>query len=556
MNTATVPLRRPFFRGATRLRIGLVGLPGSGTRTVFRDVESTCTRSAAAGCDVDVGFDQARITRLADPASLRPDEVDVIVQVVDATALERHLELTLRLLALGRPLVLALNRMDEARRKGLHIGGSALARRLGLPVVPTIAHMGYGIRELFCAAADAAREPPPGPSALAAKQLAEAATRPGGVRERHDWRYWLDELFLSRRWGLLGSAAVFAAVLYVVFDLSVRIDALTSAKLIESLAAWQPQSTAGVVARAVADGLAGLVAIVVPYMLPLVLLLVVLEHTGIMARIAFAVDGAFHRLGLHGNVALPLLLGLGCNVPALSALGTTTRGAQRTTASLLITFVPCSARSAIILALAGKYLGVWGVFVVFAAAAVVIVITGHVLRRCYASQSAGHIPEIPPYAAPRWRAVLGETWLRTRDILTIVTPLLVCGSVLLALLAHWGADRWINLALTPVTQWWLGLPAALGVPLLFGILRKELSLAMVYSALGGFALEAYLSPAQMLTFLVFLTLYVPCISTFAVMLRTIGRRLALTSVAVSVGVALVVAGALRFALHAAQALGA
>ncbi len=548
MKTATVPLRQPLLRGDKRLKIALVGLPGAGASAVFRAVESTGRTGAREECDLDIGFDQASVA--FQPTAL--DRADVIVQVLDATRLEMHFPYTLQLARLGRPLVLALNRMDEARRNGLHIAAKALARRLGVPVVPTVATMGYGIRQLFGAAAGAARQA----SALvdptlSPTYLAEFARRPAGVRERHDWRYWLDEMFLSPRWGLFGSLAVFAAVLWVVFDVSVRIDALTSAQLVEWVSGWQPETTFGIIGRAVADGLVGLVAIVVPYMVPLVLLLVLLEQTGIMARIAFAADRFFHRLGLHGGVALPLLLGLGCNVPALSAVSANTKGGERTTASLLITFVPCSARSAIILALAGKYLGAGGVLAVFAVAGVVIAVIGHVLRQRYAAESVGQILEIPAYAAPRWRELALETWLRTRDILTIVTPLLIGGSVMLGLLSYWGGERWINLVLAPVTTWWLGLPMVLGVPLLFGILRKELSLAMIYTALGGFALENYLTSAQIFTFLVFLTLYVPCISTFAVMLKTVGRRQALASVATSVGVALAVSGAVRFALQAA-----
>jgi ferrous iron transport protein B len=656
VKTATVALRRPFFRGEKRLRIALVGLPAAGKRAIFRAVEATCVRPgrAAGGayeeCDVDIGFDEARVVRLPSLRSLHdPDQAsraalqyllsdaerpDVIVQVLDATALERHLELTLELLQLGRPLVLAMNRMDEARNKGLHIGTKVLARRLGVPVVPTVGTMGYGIRELFAAVADAARRsvsPLPlapssrlrerlaplvallsdgvGASALTpglelprlllatriaegdraflglpeiaplraelkqmlglplpdelhadrhhlAAILAETATRPAGVRERRDWRYWLDELFLSPRLGLVGSFAVFAAVLYIVFDVSVQLDALTSARLVQWVSAWQPVTVTEIVGRAVADGLVGLVGIVVPYMVPLVLLLIVLEQTGIMARIAFAVDRVFHRLGLHGGVALPLLLGLGCNVPALSAVGATTKGAERTTASLLITFVPCSARSAIILALAGKYLGVWGVMGVFAVAAAVIALTGQLLRRRYAAATVGQIQEIPPYALPRLRPLLLETWMRTKEMLTIVMPLLVGGSVVLALLTYWGADRIINTALLPVTSWWLGLPMVLGVPLLFGVLRKELSLVMIYQALGGFDVDAYLNSTQIFTFLVFLTLYVPCVATFAVMMKTVGRTQALGLVSISVGVALAVSGLVRFALRLMQTLAA
>lgn len=673
VQTTAVPLHHPLFRGERRLRIALAGLPGGGKSTLFRAVASTAVSSGAlAGtgrtydeCAVQIGLDQASVISLPSVRSLRdpePDDratlkyllwgderplvsahetrgppapfspPDVIVQVIDATALERHLELTLELLQLGRPLVIALNKMDEARAKGLHIGSGVLARRLGVRVVTTIAVMGHGLSELFAATLEAARQGvcplplQPGPHlrdvldrfahALRAPEirgafrvplhflaariaegdryfvdelrqhfpgdlakiarlrsaadselprplreelhadrhhgaaiLAETAMRPGGIRERRNWRFWLDEVFLSPRWGLIGSAAVFGAVLFVVFDVSAWLDSITSARLATWAAAWQPETTQGVVGRAVIDGLIGLVGIVVPYMLPLVLLLIALEQAGIMARIAFAVDRGFHRLGLHGGVAVPFLLGLGCNVPALSAIGAGTSGRERVVGSLLVTFVPCSARSAIILALGGKYLGATGVLAIFALAMLVIAALGQVLRRRHGQGSPGQVQEIPPYALPRWRPLARETWVRTRDIFTIVTPLLVGGSVVLALLAHIGADRAINTLLTPLTHWWLGLPVALGVPLVFGILRKELSLLMVFQALGTAEIDRYLDAAQLLVFLLFLTFYLPCISTFAVMLRTIGRRDAMFSVSLSLGVAILVGGIARLVLE-------
>ncbi|HZQ74867.1 MAG TPA: nucleoside recognition domain-containing protein [Burkholderiales bacterium] len=543
MSTASVPLRRPLFRGGRRLRIALLGLPGAGTSTIFRAVQG----AAAGEADIDIGFDQARVVEL--PATGDLSGADVVIQVLDATNLGRDLALTLELLARGRPLVLAMNKMDAAREKGMHVGTRSLAERLGVPVVPTSGAMGYGIRELFSAAADAARtfsthalQP------LSAENLAEIAVRPGGVRERHDWRYWLDEVFLSPRWGLFGSALVFAAVLFVVFGVSAWIDGLTTARLAEALSAWQPATLGGVLLRAVADGLVGLVGIVVPYMIPLVLLLIVLEQAGIMARIAFALDRIFHRLGLHGDVALPLLLGLGCNVPALASLGRLSRGPERTIASMLVAFVPCSARSAIVLALAGKYLGAWGVLAVLGAAALVIALLGTLLRRGMGQGMPGHIQEIPRYALLRPKLLLSETWARTKDVLTIVTPLLVAGSVVLALLSYGGAERAINAALSPLTAGLLGLPVALGVPLLFGVLRKELSLVMIYQALGSFDVSAHMDARQILVFLVFLTLYVPCLSTFAVMTRTIGARHAAYSVCLSIGIALAAAVAVRVGL--------
>lgn len=383
--------------------------------------------------------------------------------------------------------------------------------------------------------------------------LYEAATRPGDEGGQPRWQRWADDLFLHPRWGFAGTLGVFALVLFFVFEVSAYLDRLTVARLIAWAEPWQPASLAGIVARAVFDGFIGLAGIVIPYMIPLVLLLVWLEESGVMHRVAFVVDRGFHRLGLHGGIALPFLLGLGCNVPALAATAAVTRGRDRTVASLLITFLPCSARSAIILAVGGKYLGGLGVFALFLLAPVVVSLVGKFLKRRYPETTPGMIQDIPAYAVPTARALIANTWARSRDIVTIVLPLLVAGSVLLALLGHVGADAWVDRALTPVTVWWLGLPAALGVPLLFGVLRKELSLLMVFQALGTQELRGVLDPVQIATFLAFLTFYVPCVSTFAMMWRLLGRRDALYSVGLSVGVALLVAAAVRWPLEAVAA---
>jgi ferrous iron transport protein B len=195
-----------------------------------------------------------------------------------------------------------------------------------------------------------------------------------------------------------------------------------------------------------------------------------------------------------------------------------------------------------------------GVFGIFMLNLLIIAILGHLLTRRYPAITPGQIQEIPPYAIPQWRSLLASTWGRSRDILTIVTPLLVGGSVILALLHHMGGDVWINTILSPITYWILGLPVALGVPILFGVLRKELSLLMVYQALGTFEIDRFLDWVQISTFLVFLTFYIPCVSTFAIMLRVIGRREALFSVLLSIGVAVLIGMGVRLLLQAVNLL--
>ena len=560
---------------------------------------------------------------------------DVLIHLMDASTLGRHLELTLELIELGLPMVIGLNMMDEARRKGVAIDIESLESELGVPVVPMTAIKGLGISTLFEQAVAAVRNracPIPQPAgehitawssqlyeALDTPELHDAFRVPRTflmmqlmqsdhyfsselkchfptlanafelIRKKADddlprtladevaadrhhraanlfsssaqvshrsktitWEDRLDAIFLHPRWGLVGSLTVFAMILFMVFEVSTGLDAITAAQLTGMAEQWVPESTGGVIGHAVIDGLIGLIGIVIPYMLPLVLMLVALEESGVMQRIAFVVDRFFHHIGLHGKVAVPFLLGLGCNVPAIAATKSVVSGRDRVVASLLITFVPCSARSAIILALGGKYLGGIGIFSIFMLNLVIIAILGKLLTRRYPEISPGLIQEIPAYAIPKFQPILHATWNRTRDILTIVTPLLVGGSIVLALLHHFGADMWINQLLAPVTVWALGLPVVLGVPILFGVLRKELSLVMIYQALGTFEVGNVLDWVQISTFLVFLMFYVPCVSTFAVMLKVIGRKEALFSIALSIGVALLCAFVIRMLLEGSR----
>ena len=681
---STIPLHGPLLRGNKAPRVALIGRVGGGKARLFDSVASPNVRESqlpgnqgrVTDCLVDVGLDQIRLFNFpsinflhhpedgddslfrqllwgakatppnaldsfdalaAQPSATECDQEittsafaapDVLLLVMDAAHLQRDLELCFELSLLGRPMLIALNRVDSAQKRGISIHAALLSQKLGLPVIPTMAHMGKGLAPLFEAAVKLARKkscplpqlPSPHierslaalkklrspdieaffnvPRAFLLSQLAqdndyfmkamknrfpkvvekisrarnlanaqlprplaeeihadrhhrtavlyEAITSANPHGLRGGWRHALDRFFLHPRWGLLGSLVVFAFVLFIVFKMSAVIDHWTAGQLAQWAAQWQPNSFAGLVGQAIAEGLIGLVGIVVPYMLPLVLLLVTLEETGIMHRIAFTVDRGFHYIGLHGQVAIPFLMGLGCNVPAISAAASVGSRRERVVSAILLTFVPCSARSAILLAVGGKYLGGLGVFAIFMLTLITIAVLGRLLARYFKDNTPGLIQTIPPYALPSWSRIWQKTRERTEDIVIIVTPLLILGSIFLVVLEYFGADAFINTLLTPITSWWLGLPIVLGIPILFGILRKELSLLMIYQALGTQEIFPLLDRTQIATFLVFLIFYLPCLSTFAVMVKNIGRKAAVFSAFVSLACALIMAGLVRF----------
>ena len=199
MQKTSIPIPSTLFRGKRSLRIALVGLPNCGKTTLFKAVSSTAVQSGEltgthkvyGECRIQIGLDEANLIDLPSIHSLlhqrgddritlqyllwgdQPPPItaheageppapfsppDVIIQVIDTTALDRHLELTLELSQLGRPVVLALNMIDQAQQKGLHINHQYLSEQLGMAVVPTNAVMGQGISELFTTAVQAVRE--------------------------------------------------------------------------------------------------------------------------------------------------------------------------------------------------------------------------------------------------------------------------------------------------------------------------------------------------------------------------------------------------------------
>jgi ferrous iron transport protein B len=203
----------------------------------------------------------------------------------------------------------------------------------------------------------------------------------------------------------------------------------------------------------------------------------------------------------------------------------------------------------VIFGLVAAYMGPWWALFIYLLNLVVVVLLGNILARKMKGAPPGLILEIPELQVPSLTTLVAKTWLTLKEFITIAWPLLVVSSVVLGLLewAH-SADA-VNALLSPLTVTVLGLPAAVGMTLIFGILRKELTLVMLVQALGTAQLNMVLTDGQMLTFTLFVVFYVPCVATIAVMGKELGWRdtSLITAFSLVVAVAVAVAGRVGYA---------
>ncbi|GAB4373667.1 MAG: ferrous iron transport protein B [Calditrichia bacterium] len=614
------------------MKIALIGQPNSGKSTLFNSVAGYKSVTAnLPGTTVTYTESKVRIngqvfeiddfpgTYSLSATNEAEAEVrkyllvknyDLIINVVDASQLGRSLPLTIELLELGIPLIMALNMIDEAHRKGLEINVEKLSDILQIPVLTTIASKNIGVQELFRKAKEviksnnkpAARSIPaqkdveevieelesylnqnlPSPQMyptrfLAIKlledddyffnslkelngknitgkvrELQQKLVRLRGkpqdtvmVLERHtmamniyeqvvkvgapqwDWRDRLDDIIMHKFAGYLILTGVLILFFYGVFELGAILENYLLSGF-EQLNALLPQffaedSFVFHFVRSVIWGISGGLAIVLPYLVPFLIGLTLLEDVGYLPRVAFLMDTFMHRIGLHGTSIIPAVLGYGCNVPAVMATRILPAKRDKIIAAVISSMVPCSARSIVIFGLVAYYLGPMWAFLIYVFNIFIIALSGKVLSMLMPEVSPGMILEIPPYRLPSVKVVKRKTWFRIKEFITVAWPILILGSVVLGLLEFFHLDRIINQRLSPITAF-LGLPAVVGTTLIFGVLRKELSLIMLTQALGTTDVISVLSANQILTFTVFITFYIPCVATMAVLSRELDKK--------------------------------
>ena len=543
------------------------------------------------------------------------DQVDTVIVVCDAAHLGRSLVLAAHVRELTVPVVVALTMTDVAARRGVTVDDAALGARLGVDVV-RIDPRRRDVRALAQAVADALDEPAVHPLALAAATVgrcragcppdctactptaigevaasldpeddlahAEAVfawvtttTDESTTRTHEDHRSWSDRI---DRWvtaPLLGPL-IFLGVMWAVFALTTTVaaplqdalDAFFSGPVTNAATAILGAVGLGgsLIEGFIVDGLiagVGMLLTFIPLMAIMFALLALLEDSGYMARAAVVTDRLMARLGLPGRAFLPLVVGFGCNVPAISAVRVLPDARHRLLTALLVPFTSCSARLTVYVMVAATFFPAHAGTVVFAMylTSILLVILGGLLLRSTLIRTMGSDPlmlDLPPYQRPALRLLGAATWMRLRGFLQTASGIIVATvAVVWALgiipapgtswalgevpvadsLYAWLADQVSVLFLpTGFAEW-----HAIGA-LMVGFVAKEAvisSWAQTYPAGTDLSSGVYADfvassgghpQAAAAAFLVFLLAYTPCVATLATQRRQIGGRWTATGV--------------------------
>ena len=539
------------------------------------------------------------------------DEADVIVAVLDAGRLERNLYLTLQIAEYQKPMIVVLNMMDEAEKAGIHVDTEQLSTILGVEVIPTVATQGKNTGSIIPAVINAARVPEvkvlydhhieaaiktlrtvhaltwiraihalQGHSddpdlREAASALSEEIERMHRMKvsqiiagNRHHCAEHIaqevlqfrspergadiDRLLTSRIPGIPLLAAILIGILLTVFIIGSWLEEgivtlITRFVMEPFLAAGLPPLAEQVGVSLILAIQAGF-GIAFPFIFTFYLFIALLEDSGYLTRAAFLADRTLHRFGMHGTGIIPLVLGFGCNVPAIMSIKLLRTKRERLIASFLVTLVPCSARTVIIAGLVAAFIGLAAAMSVYFLVIAIVLATGLLLSRVTPGDQYGMILEMSPLRWPTMKNVLLKSWMRIREFLLVAMPLLIIASIILGLFQYLGFMAAFEAFIAPFSETVLGLPAYATTALIFGILRKEMALETLIILAGTADLGSVLSMAQIYIFAVVSVLFIPCIATIAVLRKEVGTRMAIVIAAYTLALGILAGAVLNLLL--------
>jgi ferrous iron transport protein B len=554
-------------------KIALLGMPNTGKSTLFNRITGGAARVGNwPGITVELltgkillGGDMVEIIDLPgiyDIHGFSEDEQvvrhflhdnvpDLAVVVLNATQIERQLSLLLQLKQLNLNMVVLLNMADEAKKFGITIDGDKMAELLGMPIHLISAKYGQGQPEAMQAIAKALRYPTPGMAESLRTQLEQdehieqemarvlgsAVQVPARLSDtRTDT---LDSVLLHPWLGL----PIFFGIMYLLFQaiflLGQPLQGGVNASLgwlrdivltpaCASLPAW----LSGLLLDGIYNGVAT-VAAFVPIIILFFLFMAIVEDTGYLSRAAFLMDALMAKMGLDGRSFVMLLMGFGCNVPALMGTRVMRSRSLRLLSMLVIPFSLCSARLQVFVFITAALftpkaapLVLFSLYLFSFAAAIV---TAVLFKKQFANAEP-FVLELPPYRFPTGRQMWMRGWHEVTHFLRRASQFIIAGVVLVWLLTNLPASAapasadtlagmigaWLHPLFAPI-----GINEQLTIALLFGFVAKEIvigSLAVIYGlsgdALGG-ALGQQLDWVQAYSFMLFTLIYTPCLSTIA-----------------------------------------
>jgi len=460
----------------------------------------------------------------------------VIVNVIDATNLERNLNLTFQLIKKRFPTIILLNMWDETKHKGIIIDYKKLEEILGIPVIPTCARTSEGINEFVSRLNEAKVSNFDYNEEQKWQKIGEVVSQVQKLTHRHHtFLDRLSEITIKPSTGIPFALFVLISTFVIVRFLGENFTALIDnlfnrfylpfittavSKLIpiEFLqkillgSVTEPMEGFGVLTT----GLYIPLVVVFPYLFSFYLVLSILEDIGYIPRLAVMIDSFLHRLGIHGYASVPVLLGLGCKVPGILALRLLeTEKEKFLTAVLLLMIAPCMPQTSMILALSVRYGIKYAVFI-FLVLFFVSVVTSFILNKFLKGETTELFVEIPPYRIIDLSLLLKKLYIRMKEFFADAVPLIILGIFIINILDVLGVVRIISGTIGTPLSFLLNLPKEISIVLISGFLRKDVSISL----LSPFDLTA----KQFVVASIFLVLYLPCVSTFFTLVKEQGIK--------------------------------
>ncbi|UMZ72937.1 ferrous iron transporter B [Natranaerofaba carboxydovora] len=498
-----------------------------------------------------------------------------VICVLDALNLESSLHLLLQVLNFGIPVMAVINRIDLIQEQGTAINYKYLEGKLNIPIIPTIAVKGEGINNIentlakilndkdkFYASQKTGKDikDNKGSSVNKSNESLDLWKLAEEISGSSKTQVATKEVSLRQKWGELliqpwpGLPLAFV-ILLLVFGLVVGVGMGLRQFLLLPLfreliipavvMVVENIIPPGVVQRIfigeygfLVKGLEWPFTLVLPYVISFYAALSLLEDSGYLPRLGSLLDGLLNKIGLQGSSVIPLLLGYGCGIPAIMATRSITSYKERITISTLVSLsIPCVAQSgALIALLAAAENSVGLVIAVFFVSFTVIAFTGLAMDRILKGEKPYTLMEIPEFLLPRGEVLFKKIWLRIKNYVTDGALPMVGAVGLAAFLYETGIMAIVGRLLEPLIETWLLLPEEAAVPLVLGVMRRELTVLPL--------LEMQLTTVQLFTGAIVGLFYVPCIAIVATLAKEFNLKTAVFVLILTTTTAFLIGGIL------------